>query len=131
MIGIGTEILCLVTGGLDTSGYEESNARIVAAERIARRWKTERGSAFWAPSMGLGLDLLSNADLSARDLKRIEVDARQEAMRVNGVTAALVTASFSGGQLTLTGRFKLEVGGWFTLTAAPGEAATVLLESGS
>lgn len=126
--GIGSEILCLTSGGLDTSGHVETDPRIVAAERIARRWLTERGSCFWARGMGLGLGLLINADLSPGQVRRIEIDARQEALRVDGVTQATVSASLLGGTLTVTGKFRLQTGGWFTLTVTPGEANTITLE---
>mgnify|MGYP000393781020 CR=1 FL=1 len=75
-MGIGSEVLCIVSGGLDMSGHEEADPRVVCAERVARGWLSERGSIWWQPERGLGLLLLQNADLSKGDLARIEVDAR-------------------------------------------------------
>lgn len=125
--GIGQETLVILSGGLDISGHVETDPRRVAAERIARRWFTERGSARWAPTMGLGLGLLKNADLSRGDLGRLEVEARTEAGLVQGVTSVSVKATITQGVLTLTARVRLDVSGDFLLTATPDQAEVLLL----
>ncbi|RTL09257.1 MAG: hypothetical protein EKK62_03190 [Acidimicrobiia bacterium] len=127
-LGIGGEILCVLSGGLDISGHVETDPRYVAAERIARRWLTERGSASWAPTMGLGIGLLRNADLSRGALARLEGEARQEALRVQGVVSARVTASLKNGMLTLTAIVRLDVAGDFILTVDAAGAVEVLLQ---
>lgn len=126
-IGIGSEVLCVLSGGLDTSGHVEKDPRYVAGERIARRWLCERGSASWAPAMGLGLGLLVNHDLSRGDLGRLEGEARQEALRVDGVTSARVQARIVSGVLTLTAQVRLDVAGDFILTVPASGAVEVLL----
>jgi hypothetical protein len=127
MSGIGSEILCVLSGGLDVSGHEETDPRYVAAERIARRWLTVRGSASWAPTMGLGLSILVNHDLSRGDLARLEGEARQEALAEDGARSARVTASISEGRLALRGVFRLDVSGEFTLTVSADGATEVIL----
>jgi len=126
-IGIGSEVLCIVTGGLDCSGHEETDPRLVCAERIARGWLSERGSIWWTPARGLGLLLLQNADLSAGELARIEVDARADARMEDGVTGARVSASLVGGMLRLTGAITMNSGLSFALTVDSSGATEVLL----
>ena len=128
MTGIGSEILCVLSGGLDISGHEETDPRYVAAERVARRWLTVRGSVSWAPAMGLGLSILVNADLTPGELARLESEARLEALQVNGVRLAKVKAIIRGGVLTLEGRLTLDTGGEFTLTVYASGATEVLLQ---
>jgi hypothetical protein len=127
MAGIGQEILCVVTGGLDCSGHEEADPRVVCAERVARGWLSERGSIWWAPERGLGLLLLMNADLAPGQLARIEVDARADARMEDGVTAARVSASVAGGLLTLAGQITMNSGATFRLAVDSAGATEVLL----
>lgn len=125
-VGIGTEIACILTGGLDTSGRILTNPREVVAERIGRRWYTIRGSLFWARTVGLGLRLLMNADLTPGRTRQIELEARQEALQEDGVTKATVTASLVRGVFTLQGAIELDSGLSFLLTADASGAAEVL-----
>ena len=127
MSGIGSEILCVLSGGLDTSGHEETDPRYVVAERIARRWLTVRGSASWAPTMGLGLSILVNHDLTRGEIGRLESEARLEALAENGVKSVRVKASVADGRLTLRGVISLDVTGEFTLTVGADGATEVLL----
>ena len=126
MSGIGGEILVVLSGGLDTSGRVETDPRVVVAERIARAWLTVKGSMPWARDRGLGLRQLVNADLSFSKLRMIEGDAAREARRVDGVTQAAVTSRYSGGALTLTGKFTIDSSQTFTLTVDSAGAAEVL-----
>jgi hypothetical protein len=126
MSGIGTEVLCIVSGGLDMSGHEEADPRVVCAERVARGWLSERGSIWWQPERGLGLLLLQNADLSRGDLARIEVDARADARMEDGVTGARVSATTAGGTLRLMGAITMNSGLSFVLTVDSSGAAEVL-----
>ena len=126
MSGIGSEVLCIVSGGLDMSGHEEADPRVVCAERVARGWLSERGSIWWQPERGLGLLLLQNADLSRGDLARIEVDARADARMEDGVTGATVKATRDGNTLRLTGSITMNSGLSFVLTVDSSGAAEVL-----
>ncbi len=126
MSGIGTEVLCIVSGGLDMSGHEEADPRVVCVERVARGWLSERGSIWWQPERGLGLLLLQNADLSRGDLARIEVDARADARMEDGVTGARVSATTAGGTLRLMGAITMNSGLSFVLTVDSSGAAEVL-----
>lgn len=125
-MGVGTEILCILSGGLDTSGREVGDPMLVIAERVARRWFIERGTLLHAPEVGLGLHLLQNADLSPTDLRRIGQDAQTEARREDGVTSALVTVSVSGGLVTITATLRIFTDQEFRLTVTSGGAAEVL-----
>lgn len=127
MSGIGQEILCVITGGLDCSGHEEADPRVVCAERVARGWLSERGSIWWQRERGLGLLLLMNADLSAGQLGRIEVDARADARMEDGVTAARVDARIVEGVLTLAGQITMNSGATFKLSVNAAGAAEVFL----
>jgi hypothetical protein len=125
--GLGSEVLCVLSGGLDLSGYEESDPVMVAGERICRRWLTVRGSCFWDPNMGLGIDLLMNADLTDGEMRRVEIDAAQEARQEPGVVGARVTCSRSAlGLLTISGVITLDSGQSFTATASADGATEVL-----
>ena len=125
-MGIGSEVLCIVSGGLDMSGHEEADPRVVCAERVARGWLSERGSIWWQPERGLGLLLLQNADLSKGDLARIEVDARADARMEDGVTGATVKASRDGATLRLAGSITMNSGLSFVLSVDSTGAAEVL-----
>jgi hypothetical protein len=126
MSGVGSEVLCVLSGGLDTSGREVDDPALVIAERVARRWFIERGTLEHAKDVGLGLHLLQNADLSPSALRRVELDAQREAMREDGVTACVVSAVQSGGEVVITGRFTINTDQEFTLTASSSGAAEVL-----
>ncbi len=128
MAGIGQEILCVLSGGLDISGHEESDPRIVVGERIARSWLAVKGSMRWAPNRGLGLSILMNNDMSRGDLGRLQTQAAREAELEDGVVSARVTASMTNGVLTLVGRIKLDVSGEFVLTVDASGAREVLLQ---
>lgn len=127
-LGIGSEILCVLVGQLDTSGNEEATAVMVAAERVVRRWLTERGSCFWARSMGLGINLLMNADLTPGELRRVESDAAIEAKLEDGIAAAKVTATYQAGVLALVGKLTSDTGQEFQLTVRASGAAEVLFQ---
>jgi len=126
MPGVGSEILCVLSGGLDTSGREVTDPMLVIAERVARRWMIERGTLLHAPEVGLGLGLLQNADISPSDQRRIAQEAQTEARREDGVVSALVTVTLSGGTLTLTGRLTINTNQEFLLTVTSAGAAEVL-----
>ena len=125
--GLGSEVLCVLSGGLDTSGYEESDPVQVAGERICRRWLTVRGSWFVDLNMGLGINLLMNADLTEGEMRRVEIEAAREAQQEPGVTQARVTCARSaGGLLTISGLITLDSGQSFTATADASGATEVL-----
>ncbi len=124
--GVGSEILCVLSGGLDTSGREVDDPALVIAERVARKWFIERGTYAVDRAEGLGLHLLQNADLSESDKRRVELDAQREAMKENGVRSAIVTADQSGGEVVITGKLTIFTDQEFTLTASSSGAAEVL-----
>lgn len=124
--GVGSEILCVLSGGLDTSGREVTDPLLVIAERVARRLVIERGTLLHAPDVGLGLHLLQGADLSDSDLRRVEGDAQKEASREDGVVSARVTARWAGGTVTIKVRCRIFTGQEFELTVDSSGAAEVL-----
>lgn len=122
----GPEVLCLVTGGLDVSGHEETDPRVIAAEEWARAVMTERGSAFWDPSFGLGLHRLMNTDLTKAQRDRIPMDVRAEGMRTGLLRSAKVTMTYEGRRLVVTCDGATDQG-LFSLVLGPGDARRVLL----
>lgn len=127
MAGLGSEVLIVLSGGLDTSGHIETNPVYVTAERVARRWLTVPGTAPWAPNMGAGLFALVNHDMTRGDLGRLEMKARSEALRETGVTSARIKATNSQGLTKLTGRITIASGETYTLIVGADRASEVLL----
>jgi hypothetical protein len=126
MAGVGSEILCILSGGLDISGREVTDPMLVIAERVARRLLIERGTLLHAPDVGLGLHLLQNGDLSASDLRRVEGEAAQEARREDGVVSATVKTSLVGGSVVVTLILRIFTSQVFRLTVTSAGAAEVL-----
>lgn len=124
--GVGSEILCVLSGGLDTSGREVADPGLVIAERVARRLLIERGSLLHAPDVGLGLHLLQGADLSLSDLRRVEGEAQQEARREDGVVSVTARASHVGGTLTIALVLRIFTNQTLRLTVTSAGAAEVL-----
>ena len=126
MAGIGNEILCIMTGGLDCSGYVETDPRRVVAERIARGWISDRGSIWWAPERGVGLLRLQGADLSKGDLARVEIEARADALREDGVQSARVSAAMTNGTVRLVAYVTIDSGLSFSFAVDSSGAVEVL-----
>jgi len=127
MAGLGSEVLIVLSRGLDTSGHIETNPVYVTAERIGRRWLQIVATAPWAPNMGVGLSALVNHDMTRGDLGRLQMKARDEASRETGVTSARVQASVSEGVVRLTGRITIASGETYTLILGADRASEVLL----
>ena len=68
--------------------------------------------------MGLGLSILVNHDLTRGEIGRLESEARLEALAEDGVRSARVSATITGGRLTLRGVISLDGKGETALARA-------------
>lgn len=113
----------------DDGTYGLTYVRITGArvplEGVARLWLTDRGSLFWAPTLGFNVARLENASQKRAVLAQYESFLVKAAREVDFVAAASVAITFSGTTLTAAGRITLVDGVTYPLLVTAADAAVV------
>lgn len=105
----------------------QSTGARATAERVARRYQTQRGALWYDPDFGTALTELVNA---SAPLSTLEQAAEAEALKDEEVADAQATATQSGTTIDL--RVELATAeGPFVLTIAVNELAVELLTVGA
>lgn len=100
----------------------------VPLEGVARLWLTDRGSLFWAPTLGFNVARLENASQKRAVLAQYESFLVKAAREVDFVARATVAITYAGTALTAIGRITLADGGTYPLLVTAADAAQVTVQ---